>query len=209
MGDKNKVEDLLDIADIHVTGRNVLVTDAMKNYVLDKLSKIERFSSRVMSITVTMDIQRYDHHIDIIIKLDNTKIKATAHTDNMYASIDKAVDRLSEQIRRYKEKIRDHHAPSHAEIAMQVSVYSPSDDLVEMNDEIEAESNRRLNDRFRARKLVKQETKPLKTLTVDEAIVKMELSGDAFMIFLSEEDRKLKVIYLRDDGNFGIISPEK
>jgi putative sigma-54 modulation protein len=45
-------------------------------------------------------------------------------------------------------------------------------------------------------------------LTADEAVMKMDLSGDKFMVYKSEEDQKLKVIYRRRDGDYGLISPE-
>jgi putative sigma-54 modulation protein len=198
-----------DVWDIQITGRNVSVTEAMKNYAMDKIAKIERFSNRVIDVKVTMDVQRGDQYIDIILKVDNTKIKASGHSNDMYASIDKAVDRLKEQIRRYKEKINNHHSISHADVAMNVNIYHPTDDLAEFNEEIQAETDRRMVDRYSPRKIVKTETRYLKTLRVDEALVKIQLSGDKFMVFRSEEDKKIKIIYLRDDGNFGIIEPEK
>jgi putative sigma-54 modulation protein len=210
MSRKSKAAAFLeDIWDISVTGRHVLVTDAMKNYAIDKISKIERFSSRVIDANVIMDIQKLVHRVDIIIKVDNTKIKVTASSDNMYASIDKVVDRLKEKIRRYKEKLHEHHSPSHEEIAMNVNIYSPADDLKEFNEEIEAESNRRLLDRYRPGKVVKKETRNLKTLNLKEACREVDLSEDNFLIFVGEEDKEIKVIYKRKDGNLGIIQPKK
>ncbi len=209
MSRKSKAAEFLQEAyDISVTGRNVHVTEGMKNHAIDKISKIDRFSNRVIDVTVIMDIQKLDHHVDIILKVDNQKIKATAHSTDMYASIDKAVERLKEQIRRHKERIRDHHSIGHADVAMNVNVYTPTDDLLDINEEIEAENNRRLIDKYTPRSIVKTETRPLKTLTTSEAIVKMELSGDIFMVFRDVEDMKLKIIYRRSDGNFGIQAPE-
>jgi putative sigma-54 modulation protein len=210
MSRKSKAAEFLDdIYDINVTGRNVLVTEAMKNYAIDKISKIDRFNGRVIDVQVVMDIQRYDHRVDIIMKVANQKIKVSAHTTDMYASIDKAINRLLEQIRKFKEKTKDHHTLAHAEVAMNVNIYSTLDDILDLNEEIEAENRRVLETRLTPHEIVKSETRPLKTLTVGEAIVKMELSADGFMIFRCEEDQKLKVIYKRDDGNFGIIEPEK
>lgn len=210
MSRKSKAAEFVqDVWDISVTGRHVLVTEAMKNYAIDKISKIERFSNRVIDCQVIMDIQKLDHRIDLIIWADNTKIKASCHSDNMYASIDKACDKLKAQIRRYKERLQDHQSIGHADVAMTVNVYTPSDDIQEVNEDIEAENNQRLVESYSPHEIVKTETKPLKTLNYREAIVKMELSGDVFLIFRSEEDRRIKVIYRRDDGHFGVIAPEQ
>ncbi len=197
--------------DIGITGRNVLVTDAMKNYALEKLSKVERILPRIVEMNLVMDIQREDHRVDIVAKINNLKVKAQAVTDDMYASIDKAVDKLEAQLRKYKTKIQDHHARGAKTIDMNVNVIRPhlEDEIAEVNDEIEDENLRQEVDSYRPHIIVAKETRPLKYLTHDEAIMKMELSQDAFLIFINEEDRKTKVIYRRKDGNYGIIEPEK
>ncbi len=209
MSRKSKAAEFLDVGyNINVTGRNVQVTDAMKNYAMDKISKLERFSHRVIDVNVIMDIQRYQQRVDIVIRLDNTKIRSSATTDDMYASIDKAVDRIKEQLLRYKTRIQNHQSVSHDDVAMNVNVYKPSDDISEVNDDIDEANRSSVVERYQPHHIVKKESRPLKTLNTSEAILKMELSGDAFLIFRCEEDRKLKVIYVREDGNFGVIEAE-
>jgi len=209
MSRKSKAAAFLDeVYDVVVTGRNVEVTDAMKNYAMEKISKIDRFTNRIINVNIIMDIQKLDHHVDIIVRIDNQKIKVSAHTTDMYASIDMAVDKLTNQIRRHKERVRDHHSIGHADVAMNIDIYSPYIDLLEVNDEIDAENAQNLVNSYTSHRVVKHESRPLKIFTIQEAIVKMELSGDMFMVFRSEEDMKLKVIYRRSDSNFGIIEPE-
>lgn len=209
MSRKSKAEEFVDDKyDVVVTGRNVLVTDAMKNYAIEKVSKIDRFGHRVVDVNVTMDIQKIEHRVDIMLKIDNTLIKSSAATEDMYISIDRAVDKLMEQIRRFKTRVCDHQSIGHADVAMNVNVYTPLEELQEYNDEIEEENIKSLIERFKPHKIVSQETRPLKTLNLNEALLKFELSGEPFLLFRGEEDRKLKVIYKRNDGNFGVIEPE-
>lgn len=195
---------------ISVTGRHVQVTDAMKDYAMEKISKIERFSQRIIDVIVTMDIQKLEHRVDIVLKVDHIKIKAQASSDNMYASIDKSVDKITEQLRRYKSKIQDHQAKGVKVIDMNVNVVRApsSDEIFDVNLDIDEENERRLYEKYRPHIVEEHETRPLKILTQDEAIMKMELSGDVFLIFRSEEDNKLKIIYRRNDGNYGIIELE-
>lgn len=212
MSRKTKAAEFVDAGyDITVSGRTVTVTEPMKNYAIDKISKIERFTSRILDVNVTMDIQRYEHRVDIIMKLDHVKIKSHGVSENMYASIDKAVDRLEAQIRRYRDRIRDHHAKGLPAVDMNVNVYrSPREqELLDINGDIEEETDRLLADSFRPREIIRQDKMPLKILTFDEAIMKMELSGDPFMLFRNEKDMKLKAIY-RDEnsGDYCIIEPE-
>lgn len=199
-----------DVYDITVTGRHVSVTDAMKDYAIDKIVKIERFNTRLIDVSIVMDIQKLEHRTDIILKVDHIFIKASATSENMYTSIDKAIDKIETQLRRYKDRINDHQKKASTVVDMNVNIVEvPNEVLKELNDDIESESSIRLIDGYTPHKIISRETRPLKTLNANEAVMKMELSGDFFLIFRGEEDQKLKVIYRRNDGNFGIIEPEK
>lgn len=197
---------------VAVTGRHVQVTEAMKDYALEKVAKIERFSdpSRIVDVSITMDIQKVDHKVDIVVKVHQWIIKSSAVTTDMYASIDQAVHKLESQLQRYKKKIQDHHAKGLNVIDMHVNVIRRPEelDIQEVNEEIEAENLRKIEETLRPHEIVAQDSMPLKILTLDEAVAKMELSGFAFLIFRDESDRKLRVIYRRGDGDYGIIEPD-
>ncbi len=207
---KDKAVTFVDEAyNIAITGRHVEVTESMKDYAIEKISKIEKFMNRIIDVTVIMDIQRIDHKVEIIIKAGNIKITSQAVSTDMYASIDKAVARLEAQILRYKSKIQDHHAKGRAVIDMNVNVirrpFTPEEEL-EM--ELDEEQASRAEELLKPHEVVMQEKFPLRTLNMGEAVMKMELSQDSFLIFKNEEDMKLKVIYRRRDGNYGIIEPQ-
>lgn len=207
MNRKDKTLELETVNDynIQVTGRNIDVTDSMKDYALEKISKIERLINRIIDVNVIMETQKLDHRVEIIVKFGHIKITSTATSTDMYASIDKAVAKLEAQLRRYKAKIQNHHAKKLSVVDMNVNVIkrAVSDAEIELDEfeEIGADNE------FKVHQIIKQENRPLKTLTHDEAIMKMELSGDSFLIFKSEESQKLEVIYRRADGHFGIIQP--
>jgi len=192
---------------IQITGRHMDVTEPMKDYAMDKISKIERFTNRIIDVNVIMDIQKLDHKVELIFKAGGIKIVSSAATTDMYVSIDQAVDKLEKQVLRYKSKLQDHHAKSHAVVDMNVNVISTQE--IDEDLGLDQESlNRQVIDRFKPHRVVNQEVRPLKILTVDEAVMKMELSGDAFLLFKNEATQKLEVIYRRNDGHYGIIEPE-
>jgi putative sigma-54 modulation protein len=199
-----------DVFDITVTGRNFVVTDAIKDYAISKISKIEKFNTRIIDVSVTMDIQKVEHRVDIVVRLDQIVIKSHAVTDNMYASIDKASDKLEAQLHRYKDRINNHHAKGVKVIDMNVNVLRPmsQQDVMEINDEIEEENQKRLLDKYHPHKIINREKSPLKTLTDGEALMKMDLSGDEFLIYRGEDTQGIKVMYRRHDGNFGVIEPK-
>ncbi len=192
-----------------IYGKSVLVTEAMKNYVKDKLVKIERLKDHIMDIHVYMDIQRLEHVISVLVKFEHFQIKVGASSSDMYASIDEAVTRLQRKLRRWKGRIQDHNAKKLNVIDMTVNVlHRPYNLLDEINGDIEAQRRHEEEEVYQTPKVIGSEKMPLKTLTNEEAVMKMELSDDPFLVFRGEEDRKLKVIFRRDDGNYGLILPE-
>jgi putative sigma-54 modulation protein len=193
---------------IHIIGRHVEITDAMKNYAIEKLSKVERFGGRIMDALIIMDVQKVVHTVDYIINVNNTKIKVSGRTENMYASVDQAIKHLENKLRRYMHRLREHHNKPLVSVDMNVNIIRIAAED-EINDQIEEATLNRIEEDLKPHKIMSRETKPLKKLNQSEAIMKMELSEDQFMIYKSEEDLKLKVIYRRNDGNYGIIEPEK
>lgn len=192
-----------------VYGKSVQVTEAMKNYLRDKLSKIERLNNHIMDIHAYLDIQRLEHTISILLKLEHLQIKVSASSSDMYASIDEAVNRLQQKIRRWKERIQYHHAKGVRVIDMTVNVLRrPYNDLDDINADIEIETVKKSQQKYEIPKVIGTEKMPLKTLTTEEAMMKMDLTDDPFLVYRGEEDLRLKVIFRREDGNYGLVIPE-
>ncbi|HEY2811632.1 MAG TPA: ribosome-associated translation inhibitor RaiA [Rhabdochlamydiaceae bacterium] len=194
---------------LDIVGRNIEVTETMRAYIWNKISKIERFQNHIMYVHMALELQKLEHFCTIVLKFNHFKIKVQASSTDMYVSIDEAINRLQIVISRFKSRIQDHHKKALSAIDMEVNVVRrPYDDLAEINADIEAENAKKRSANYTPPKVIGKETKPLKILTLDEAIMKMELSNDQFLLFRAEEDRKLKVIYRRTDGNYGLILPE-
>lgn len=194
---------------ISILGRNVYVTDSMKEHAFEKISKIERFHNHIMDIHVTMDVQKMEQSVVIMLHLEHFRVKVSASSTDMYASIDKAVEKLRAKIRRWKSRIQDHHKKARSVVDMQISVLKrPFTDVDFINEAIEIENASHQLEEYQAPTIIGTDSRPMKTLTTEEAIMKMELSDDGFMLYKCEEDCKLKVIYRRKDGHYGLILPE-
>ncbi len=190
---------------IKITGRNVQITDSMKNYAMEQISKIERFSHRIIDVNVIMDIQKLDHRAEIIAKIDHIKITSQAISNDMYASIDKAVDKLKAQLLRYKTKIQDYH--SRGIVAANRGANIPSQKEEEEFDLEESDFLIKPKE-YQLPKITKQERLPIKTLTYNEALFKLDFSDNAFLIFRNEEDQKIKILYRLENEDYGVIEPE-
>lgn len=191
---------------ISIVGKHVQVTDAIRNYVFEKIAKVERITESITDVTVTLDTQKMEHSCSILMNFIHFHIKVGASTDNLYSAIDKASDRLVQLVRKYKDKLQSHRFKDRTTVDIHVNVIGPlKDDLKAINDDIEAETARKEEERYQLHRVVAKETMPLRTLTHDEAVMKMEITDEPFLIFRAEEDQKIKVIYRREDHNYGLV----
>ncbi|MBS0625048.1 MAG: ribosome-associated translation inhibitor RaiA [Verrucomicrobia bacterium] len=191
---------------ISVVGKHFQITDAINNYVFEKMNKVERIADQIIDVIATLDAQKMAFTCSIMMNFVHFHVKVSASTDNMYSAIDKATDRLITLIRKYKTKLQSRRFRDLTTVDIHVNVIKPlSDDLKAINEDIEAENARIESEKYNLHQVVAKDTMKLKTLTQDEAIVKMEISDEPFLIFRSEEDQKMKVIYRRPDQNYGIV----
>jgi putative sigma-54 modulation protein len=191
---------------ISVLGKHFQITDAINNYVFEKLAKVEKIADQIVDVIVTLDAQKLEFSCSIWMNFIHFHIKAHAGTDNMYSAIDKATDRIITLIRKYKTKLQSRRFKDLSFVDIHVNVIGPlSDNLKAINEDIEAENARKELEKYSLHQIVAKETMKLKTLTQDEALIKMEIGDDPFLIFRSEEDQKMKVIYRRPDQNYGIV----
>jgi putative sigma-54 modulation protein len=191
---------------LYVLGKHFEITDAIRNYVWEKLSRIERIADHIIDVHVVLDAQKLEKTCSILMNFIRFQIKVQVGKDNMYEAIDKAIDRVTRLIRRYKTKLQSYRNKQLSTVDIHVNVIQAlKDDLSAINDEIEAESVKLEEEKYRLHQVVAKETMSLKMLTQDEAIMKMEITSDPFLIFKSEEDHKIKVIYRREDNNYGLV----
>lgn len=183
------------------------ITTPIKNYIMERVEKVERMNHAIIDMVVRIDIQKMDHTVDIVMKFSHFKINVHAVTDEMYSAIDKAFDKLRAKIRRWKGKIQDHHAKGTKVIDLEVNVLKQEPSfLEEINDAIEEANLEDVDKEMKIPAVHKTKIRRLKQLNVNEAVMKMELSHDNFLIYRSEEDLKIKVIYRRKDNSYGVIS---
>lgn len=204
MGKDNKFEGQQ--YNLSIVGKHLQVTDAIRNYVFEKLSKIEKIADHIIDVMVTLDTQKLEQSCSILMNFVHFHIKVSASTDNLYSAIDRATDKTIALIRKYKSKLQSHRFKDRTTVDIHVNVIQPlKDDLKAINDDIEAENAIEEAEKLQMHEVVAKETMPLKTLTEDEAVIKMEITGDSFLVYRSEEDQKIKLIYRREDENYGLI----
>lgn len=194
---------------VNIVGKNVEVTNAMRDYFMEKLAKTEKLSTDLIDVDAKVEVNKLNHEVTIIYKFSHFRVKVSAATQEMYSAMDKAFDKLRNKLRRWKSKIQDHHAKGLKATEMEVEILEHEEREAEaLDQDIVEENNATLDQAFERPKVVRVKKRPLKTLTLDEAWMKMDLTDDLFMVFRSEEDRTIKVMYRRSNGGYAIMNTE-
>jgi putative sigma-54 modulation protein len=95
---------------ISVTGHHVDITPALRDYMETKIAKLERYFDNVTDIHCVMTVEKLVHKAEANVQLSGGTIHAMNSADDMYAAIDGLIDKLDRQVRKFKEKLTDHHA---------------------------------------------------------------------------------------------------
>jgi putative sigma-54 modulation protein len=169
------------------TGRNLDITDAMKNYTEEKLGKLEKFFDHIIDAKVIMSYNQTRNvdpaRVEVQINVPTGIVRAEENGQDTYAAVDKAVDKLERQLKRFKDRLRDKKTV--APVVAEVEEDNEPPQIV------------------RVKKYV------LRPMTPEDAAVEMDALGHDFYMFLNSETNLVSVIYLRQDGHYGVLEPAK
>ncbi len=180
---------------LSVTFRHMEASDALKEHAREKLDKIKKYFPDPIMAHVVLSMQRgYQHHADVSIQLHNGLVlKGTENTEDMYSSIDLVMAKIERQVRRYKEKIRGHKERE------DLSSIPVAYHILEAGEPGEEGAEPR------PASILTTEHIPARTLSVDEALMQLNLIGQPFLVFRNSQSRLVNVVYKRDDGKYGLI----
>ena len=171
-----------------VTFKNLDPSEALRNYVTDKLNRFDRFLDNPAEASVVLSVEKFRHIAEINITGDRLNINGAEETDDMYSAIDITLDKLETQIKKTKQKLR-----SKRNIAKQ-----------SIKDRFEESSYLAEDDGAKEIKIQNIEYKPM---DIEEAVMQIDLSDDNFLVFTNARTGRVNVIYHRKDGHYGLIQP--
>ncbi len=171
-----------------ISGKNIEVTPALKEMVIKKIGRLEKFFHPNTEVKATMSVEKMRHILEVTISSNGLILRAEESTGDMYTSIDKVVDVIERQIIKNKTRL-EKKLKAEAIKAEDVSSFS---DIDEEND-------------FR---VVRSKKFAIKPMTVEEAILQMNLLGHQFFMFSNSETNQVNLVYKRKDGDYGLIEPE-
>ena len=172
-----------------IRGENLEVTEAIRDYVVSKLEKIEKYFQADQELDARVNLKVYREKtakVEVTIPLGSITLRAEDVSQDMYGSIDLVTDKIERQIRKNKTKIerKNRNKVSKSQLF--------TDALVEDTDTSQP-------------KVVRSKQIDLKPMDIEEAILQMDLLGHDFFIYVDVEDKSTNVIYRREDGDIGLL----
>ena len=169
----------------NIRGSKMEVTDAIKNYVEDKIGKLDKYFENPDEITASVLIKEsgINDKVEVTIPIKTTILRAEVSTKDLYEAIDLVVEKLERQIRKNKTRMNKINKES----------------IVAFIDfEITEEEKKEES-------VVKRKTVEMKPMSEEEAILQMNLLGHDFFIFKNSATDEVSVLYKRNDEQYGII----
>ena len=171
-----------------ISGKNLEVSEGLRNAVQDKLGKLEKYFSAETKCIVTLSVEKERQKVEVTIPVKGNIIRSEQVSNDMYVSIDLVEEVIERQLKKYKKKIIDKHQ----------NVESFQRAYIEREYE-------QAEDELSITRIKRFEIKPMYP---EDACVQMELLGHNFFVFVNAETDETNVVYKRKGGTYGLIEPD-
>lgn len=176
---------------ILITGKNINVGDRLRKVIETKFGKLDKYFSQNVEMNVNVWSEKERQGVEVTIFAKGTIFRAEDVSNDLNTSIDKVADKLTSQISKYKTKLqKKYKGNSHDFVFDEI----PDDEFGELLEEDELKG-------------VKRKSFEIKPMSLEEAIMQMELLGHAFFVFINYTTETINVVYRRKDGKYGLLEP--
>ncbi len=173
---------------IAIRGKNIEVTEGLKDYVEKKLTKLTRYLEHIHEAQVTVYAERENYGVEVTIPINGMILRGEEESsENLYAAVDEVVEKLEKQVEKHRTKLYRRFRNQ-----------GLKDLIADMGEE----------NKKNEPAIVRTKHFTIKPMPVEEAILQMNLLGHDFFVFSNAETEKVNVLYRRKDGNYGLIEPE-
>jgi ribosomal subunit interface protein len=190
---------------LSVKGKQLDIGDALRAHVTSSLERIlGKYFGSAIETRVTLSREAHRYHAVVFAHVGrHIHLEANGEADQPYAAFDAAAERLSKRLRRHKRRLRDHHRDGAREIETQPAQQYILAGEPELDSDLDLESGDALDQPV----VVAEMATEIHSLTVSEAVMRMDLADIQAMMFRNSAHGGLNMIYRRPDGNIGWIDP--
>ena len=183
---------------VSITGRHIEITDAMRNHVEKRLGHVKRYFDGLLDAQVVLTVERHRHVAEMTLYANSICMHGHEATGDMYTSVDKVVEKIERQLRRYKGKLQSHRQARKGK-AEELPTLSVRLDVLDSEDVESSVEHPRV---------IRSQRFHIKPMSLDEAVMQMDLLQQDFLVYREAQQNRINVIYRRPDGNYGLIDPE-
>ena len=174
------------------TDKKVNLPKSLHNYAEKKVGKLDRYFKNETEANLVFSVEKDRNKVELTIRSGGTILRVAESTSDMFASVDAAVTSMERQLRKHKTRL---------EKRLRQGAFNPPEAAEETSFVPDAEE-----DEFQ---VVRTKKFPIKPMTVEEAILQMDLLGHSFYAFKNEDSDVFAVVYRRNDGDYGLIQDEQ
>jgi len=178
--------------------RNVEISPRFREHAEPRISALDSLFDRISEVRVTLSAQRSWRTVEITLDADGLLLRSEERSNDELASFDKALDKLERQLRRYRERVRDHSKRSLRTLSEATDAGAAESDAV-APEVVAAEAG--------GIEIARTKTHAVKPMTPEEAALQMDLLGHDFFLFYDPESEQIEVVYRRREGGYGLIEP--
>ncbi len=197
-----------------VSGKQIDVGDALRTHVEERLAEsVAKYFDRPVDATVVFARDGHGFRCDSSVHLPTgLTAKAEAMHADIYAAFDQSATRIEKQLRRYKRKLKDHHqarttpVPATEALAYVLAPHGEEEEPAAPGTPEATPAETGAENGFQPVIIAEMKT-DIKTLSVGEAVMQMELAHAPFLMFKNEANGRLNIVFQRDDGNIGWVDP--
>lgn len=177
------------------------VSDGLRDYIESRMAKIDKVVDHVVEAQMELRTEKIRNGSEITsaqvtIQTGKSIIRAEVRDSDASKAIDLAIEKLERQVRKFRDKQKDHKGRASVS---NLSVAAVSDTSEAAGEEAEEDDE--------ATRLVRRKRFAMKPMDIDEAIDQLELLGHEFFLFHNSDEEQLNVVYRRRDGTYGTIGP--
>ncbi len=187
---------------IQVSGKGVEVGESLRSHIQGRVDEhVSKYIDRVNSIQAVVSKDAHLFRVDLTGNVGTHSgfvIRSRGESTDVYAAFDDALEKVAKQLRRYKRKITNHHKDAVPEI-----------ELVHATKRVISPQAGEEDEDKQAGLVIAEKATAIETLTVSQAVMKMDLQHLPALLFFNKAHGRLNVVYRREDGNISWVDPEK
>ncbi|MBE2250333.1 MAG: ribosome-associated translation inhibitor RaiA [Myxococcus sp.] len=182
---------------MNITFRHVDPIESLKTYSQEKVDKVDKYLDQASEAHVVLSVEKHHHQADITIHSGPYMLRGKERSQDMYASIDLAMDKIERQLKRYKERLKEKHGRDRVHHRQELV------EQMKWRHQVFESAHDEAADQ--TPKIIKKNEFLARPMSIEEAVVQMDLINNDFYVFTNSTSMEMNVVYRRKDHTFGLI----